>query len=61
MFARSCPRETSPTFPGTNRLLKEVDGKTYGPDGEEVKRFGFHVLGRHSPATFLMDEGHNPR
>jgi len=41
-------------------VLKETDGKIYGPDGEEVKRFGFHVLGRHSLATFLMDEGHNP-
>lgn len=41
-------------------VLKEVDRKTYGPDGEEVKRFGFHVLGRHSLATFLMDEGENP-
>ena len=41
-------------------VLKQVDGKTYGPDGEEVKRFGFHVLGRHSLTTLLMDEGHNP-
>jgi len=41
-------------------VLREVGGKTYGPDGEEVRRFGFHVLGRHSLATFLMDEGHNP-
>lgn len=29
-------------------------------DGEVVKRFGFHVLGRHSIATFLMDEQENP-
>jgi integrase len=41
-------------------VLKEVDGKTYERDGEEVKRFGFHVLGRHSLATLLMDEGENP-
>lgn len=41
-------------------VLKQVDDKTYGPDGEEVKRFGFHVLGRHSLTTLLMDEGHNP-
>jgi len=25
-----------------------------------VKRFGFHNLGRHSLATFLMDEQENP-
>ena len=25
-----------------------------------VKRFGFHVLGRHSLATFPMEEGENP-
>jgi len=36
------------------------DGKTYDRDGELVKRFGFHVLGRHSIATFLMDEQENP-
>jgi len=28
---------------------------TYDRDGEVVKRFGFHVLGRHSIATFLME------
>jgi hypothetical protein len=33
---------------------------TYDRDGEVVKRFGFHVLGRHSIATFLMDEQENP-
>jgi len=36
------------------------DGKTYDRDGELVKRFGYHVLGRHSVATFLMDEQENP-
>jgi integrase len=33
---------------------------TYDRDGELVKRFGFHSLGRHSLATFLMDEQENP-
>jgi len=33
---------------------------TYDRDGEVVKRFGFHNLGRHSLATFLMDEQENP-
>jgi integrase len=42
------------------RVLKVVDGVTYGPDGDSVRRFGFHNLGRHSLATFLMDEGENP-
>jgi hypothetical protein len=37
-----------------------VDGVTYGPDRDPVKRFGFHVLGRYSLATFLMDERENP-
>jgi integrase len=41
-------------------VLRVVDGVTYGPEGDPVKRFGFHVLGRHSLATFLMDEGENP-
>jgi integrase len=36
------------------------DGITYDRDGEVVKRFGFHVLGRHSIATFLVDEQQNP-
>jgi site-specific recombinase XerD len=36
------------------------DGITYDRDGEVVKHFGFHVLGRHSVATFLMDEQENP-
>jgi hypothetical protein len=35
-------------------------GVTYGPDGDPVKRFGLNVLGRHSLATFLMEEGENP-
>ena len=36
-------------------ILTERDGKTYNKDGDLVKRFGFHNLGRHSLATFLMD------
>jgi len=35
-------------------------GVTYDRDGEVVKRFGFHNLGRYSLATFLMDEQENP-
>jgi integrase len=41
-------------------ILIERDGKTYRKDGDLVKRFGFHNLGRHSLATFLMDEQENP-
>jgi integrase len=41
-------------------VLKVVDGITCGPDGDPVRRFGFHNLGRHSLATFLMGEGENP-
>ena len=41
-------------------ILIERDGKTYSKDGDLVKRFGFHNLGRHSLATFLMDEQENP-
>ena len=41
-------------------ILIEQDGKTYSKDGDVVKRFGFHNLGRHSLATFLMDEQENP-
>ena len=41
-------------------ILIERDGKTYSKDGDVVKRFGFHNLGRHSLATFLMDEQENP-
>lgn len=35
-------------------------GVTVDCDGEVVKRFGFDVLGRHSIATFLMDNQENP-
>jgi len=41
-------------------ILIETNGKTYSKDGDVVKRFGFHNLGRHSLATFLMDEQENP-
>ena len=41
-------------------VIRVEDGVTYDRDGEVVKRFGFHNLGRHSLATFLMDEQENP-
>jgi integrase len=41
-------------------VIRVEDGVTYDRDGEVVKRFGFHNLGRHSLATFLMDERENP-
>ena len=40
-------------------VIREEDGITSGPDGEAVKRFGFHTF-RHSLATCLMDEQENP-
>jgi integrase len=40
-------------------VIREKEGITYGPDGEVVKRFGFHTF-RHSLATCLMDEQENP-
>jgi integrase len=41
-------------------ILVERDEEYYSKDGDLVKRFGFHNLGRHSLATFLMDEQENP-
>jgi integrase len=41
-------------------VIRVEKGVTYDRDGEVVKRFGFHNLGRHSLATFLMDEQENP-
>jgi integrase len=41
-------------------IITKKDGVTYDRDGEVVKRFGFHVLGRHSLATYLMDNEENP-
>ncbi len=40
--------------------IVEKNGITYDRDGEVVKRFGFHVLGRHTIATFLMEEQEDP-
>jgi hypothetical protein len=44
----------------TAGVITAKNGITYDRDGEVVKRFGFHNLGRHSLATFLMDEQENP-
>jgi integrase len=41
-------------------VIRVENGVTFDRDGEVVKRFGFHNLGRHSLATFLMDEQENP-
>jgi len=41
-------------------ILVERDGRLYSNEGHEVPRFGFHNLGRHSLASFLMDEQENP-
>ena len=41
-------------------VIRVENGITYDRDGEVVKRFGFHVLGRHSIATFLMENEANP-
>lgn len=41
-------------------VIKVEKGITYDRNGEIVRRFGFHVLGRHSIATFLMDNQENP-
>jgi hypothetical protein len=41
-------------------VITVENGLTYDRDGEIVKRFGFHNLGRHSLATFLMDAQENP-
>jgi len=41
-------------------VIRVENGITYDRDGEVVKRFGFHVLGRHSIATFLMENETNP-
>jgi integrase len=41
-------------------ILVEREGKLYSKEGHEVSRFGFHNLGRHSWASFLMDEQENP-
>ena len=41
-------------------IIRVENGITYDRDGEIVERFGFHVLGRHSIATFLMENETNP-
>ena len=41
-------------------VIRVENGVTHDRDGEVVKRFGFHVLGRQSIATFLMDNQENP-
>src|SRR5262249_5852572 len=41
-------------------ILVERDGRLYSKEGHQVTRFGFHNLGRHSLASFLMDEQENP-
>ena|SRR5579863_6148567 len=49
------------TFVRLRSRRVQSESKTgYDRDGEVVKRFGFHNLGRHSLATFLMDEQENP-
>lgn len=44
----------------TAGVIRFEEAVTYDRDGEIVRRFGFHNLGRHSLATFLMDEQENP-
>jgi len=41
-------------------ILLESDGELFSKEGDRIERFGFHNLGRHSLATFLMDEQANP-
>ena len=41
-------------------VIRVENGVIYDCDGEVVKRFGFHNLGRHALATFVMDEQENP-
>ena len=40
-------------------ILREVGGKLLSKEGDPVVRFGFHNLGRHRLATFLMEEQAN--
>lgn len=41
-------------------ILIEHDGVTHSKCGDVVTRFGFHNLGRHSLASFLMDNQTDP-
>jgi hypothetical protein len=40
-------------------VLTVKNGKAFGPDGQEITRFGFHNF-RHSLASFLMSNGEDP-
>jgi integrase len=41
-------------------VIRVENGKTYGEDGEEIERFGFHSF-RHSLTSWLMANGENPQ
>jgi len=41
-------------------ILIEKKGELFSKEGDRLSRFGFHNLGRHSLASFLMDEQANP-
>ena len=41
-------------------ILVEKEGELFSKEGDPLSRFGFHNLGRHSLASFLMDEQANP-
>jgi integrase len=41
-------------------ILIEIKSELFSKEGDCLSRFGFHNLGRHSLASFLMDEQANP-
>src|SRR5204863_330474 len=41
-------------------ILIERENELFSKEGDRLSRFGFHNLGRHSLASFLMDEQANP-
>ena len=41
-------------------ILIELKNELFSKEGDRLSRFGFHNLGRHSLASFLMDEQANP-
>jgi integrase len=41
-------------------ILIERKNELFSKEGDRLSRFGFHNLGRHSLASFLMDEQANP-
>jgi integrase len=41
-------------------IITVKNGATYNRENEVVSRFGFHVLGRHSIATWMMENQENP-